>query len=259
MRKIAALLAIAFLAVPAWALDAKAPPKLDWPFEGAFASYDRASLRRGFQVYREICSACHGLKHLRFHDLVGSGGLGYSRAEAQAIAESFRLPAEPNEAGETTDENGSPLTRPGRLADPFPSPFPNVQAARNANSGALPPDLTLMVKARAGGADYIHALITGFNQPPPGFKLADGMNYNPYFPGGAIAMQLLLTDDSVMFADGTKATRDREARDVVAFLAWAADPHAEARKKLGFQVMAFLALFAGLTFLSFRKVWKGKE
>jgi ubiquinol-cytochrome c reductase cytochrome c1 subunit len=257
MRKIASLLLAAALCVPA--LAATPPQPQVWSFKGPFGTYDRASLQRGFQVYREVCSACHGLSYLKFRDLAAPGGPGFSEEEAAAIARGFQVAAGPNEAGEETDDNGVRLLRPATLADAIPSPFPNEQATRSANNGALPPDLSLMARARQGGPDYIYAILIGFTEhPPKGVKIRSGLNYNPYFEGDAIAMPQPLTSDAVVFADGTHASLQQEAHDIATFLAWAADPKAEERKRLGFEVMAFLILLSGLLFLTYRRVWKDK-
>ncbi len=257
-KRLFPLLALALFA-PALALPAKPPTVQKWSFDGPFGTYDRASLQRGFLVYREVCSACHGLKHLSFRDLAAPGGPGFTVRQAAAIAADFNLPASPNAEGETVDENGMPLLRPALLSDRIPSPFDNEEKARAANNGALPPDLSLIVKARRGGPDYVYSILVGFaEKPPAGEKPRAGMFYNPYFEGHAIAMTPPLADDTVTFPDGTKATLSQEARDVTNFLAWASDPKLEERHRLGFEVMAFLILFAGLMGLSWRKVWKGK-
>ena len=233
---------------------------VQWSFAGPTGTYDRGALQRGFQVYKEVCSACHSLNLVALHDLANPGGPGFTEAQAKAIAAGYKIPAEPNDKGELFDANGNRLTRPGILADYFPPPFPNEEAARSANGGALPPDLSLIVKARAGGADYVYSLLTGFGHPPPkGFKVLDGKYYNPYFAGRNISMPPPLAAGSVSFADGTKSSVTQEARDVVTFLAWASEPKLEERHRVGFEVMAFLALLAGLLFLTYRKVWKDKH
>jgi ubiquinol-cytochrome c reductase cytochrome c1 subunit len=259
MKKLLLLLFALALAAPALATAAQPPQKQAWSFNGPFGTYDRASLQRGFQIYREVCSACHGLTYLKFRDLAAPGGPGFSEQEAAAIAHSFQVAAGPNETGEETDDNGVRLQRPATLADVIPSPFPNQQAARNSNSGALPPDLSLMAAARKDGVDYVYSILVGFvEHPPKGVKVKEGLNFNPYFEGQAIAMPQPLTSEAVIYADGTHASLQQEAHDVATFLAWAADPQMEQRKRLGFEVVAFLILFSGLLFLSYRKVWKGK-
>jgi len=236
------------------------PPKPEhFSFEGPFGLYDRAALQRGFQVYKEVCSACHSLNRVAFHDLSdadGSPGF-FSAAQAKAIAAGYKIVAEPNDKGETTDDKGNPLTRAGILADHFPPPFPNENAARTANGGALPPDLSLIVKAREGGPQYVFSIVTGDGSTVPhGFKVTDGKYYDPYFPGRNISMPPPLKDDSVTYSDGTRATLDQEAHDVVTFLTWASEPKMEERKRLGFGVMSFMVLLSVLLFLSYRRVWK---
>jgi len=246
-------------AAPAAPASESLPPKhVNWSFEGPFGVYDRASLQRGFQVYKEICSTCHALNHVAFHNLGDPGGVGFSPAEVAAIAAGYKVPAEPDEQGKATDASGQPLMRPATPADYFPPPSPNEKAARAANNGALPPDLSLIVKARDGHADYVYSIITGFGEkPPPNEKMARGMQYNPYFPGRQIAMPPPLTDGGVTYADGAMATIDQEARDVVTFLAWASDPKMEERKRVGFGVMLYLIVFTGLLYLCYRRVWHG--
>ena len=242
------------------ALDTSAlPPRTDvsWSFEGPFGTYDRAALQRGFQVYKEVCSACHSLDHIAFHNLSEPGGPGFTEAQAKAIAAGYKIPADPDDKGDTVDDKGNRLTRPGILADNFPPPFANEQAARAANGGALPPDLSMVVSARAGGAHYVYSILTGFHQKPPaGFTVTPNKYYNPYFAGWNISMPPPLADNSVTFSDGTKATVEQEAHDVATFLTWASDPKMEERKRLGLAVMIFLVVLSGLLFLSYRKVWK---
>jgi len=233
------------------------PPKEEaFSFEGPFGTYDRAALQRGFQVYKEVCSACHSLNRVAFHALADEGGPGFTEAQAKAIAAGYQVVAGPNDKGETTDANGTPLTRPGILADHFPPPFPNPEAARTANNGALPPDLSIIIKARNGGERYVYSLLTGYGQTPPaGFHVVEGKYYNPYFEGRNISMPHPLNENGVTFSDGTKATIPQQAHDVATFLTWAAEPKMEERKRMGFGVMLFLAAFAGVLFLSYRKLW----
>ncbi len=234
------------------------PPKHgDFSFEGPFGTYDRAALQRGYQVYKEVCSACHALSHIAFHNLSEEGGLGFSEAQAKAIAAGYKIPAGPNDKGEVVDDKGAPLTRPGIMADYFPNPFPNEEAARANNAGNLPPDLSLIVKARQGGANYVYSILTGFHQTPPkGFTVTPNKYFNPYFEGWNIGMPPPLTDQGVTYSDGTKATIAQEAHDVATFLAWASDPKMEERKRMGLSVLIFLVVLAGLLFASYRKVWK---
>jgi cytochrome c1 len=245
-------------AASAQAIDTtKLPVKTPgFSFEGPFGTYDRGALQRGFQVYKEVCGACHVLQRLAFHNLDEKGGPGFSEAQAKAIAAGFKIPAEPNDQGETVDDKGDRLTRPGILADYFPNPFPNENAARAANNGALPPDLSMIVKAREGGPNYVYSILTGFHETPPkGFTVTKDKYYNPYFEGWNIGMPPPLQDDSVTYADGTKATIAQEAHDVATFLAWASEPKMEERKQLGFPVIIFLLVFAGVLFAAKKKLW----
>jgi ubiquinol-cytochrome c reductase cytochrome b/c1 subunit len=263
-------IALAFLALAlglllggaAYADDSAALPvkHVQWSFEGPLGTYDRGALQRGFQVYKEVCSACHSLGLVAFHDLAAPGGPGFTEAQAKAIAAGYKIPAEPNDKGEIFDANGNRLTRPGILADHLPPPFPNEQVARMDNGGALPPDLSLIEKARAGGPNYVYSILTGFgHNPPKGFKVLDGKYYNPYFAARNISMPPPLSAGSVTFADGATSSGAEEAHDVVTFLAWASEPKLEERHRTGFEVMAFLALLAGLLFLTYRKVWKDEH
>jgi cytochrome c1 len=229
---------------------------VDFSFEGPFGTYDRGALQRGFQVYKEVCSACHGLNHIAFHNLDEAGGPGFDEAQAKAIAAGYKVPADPDDKGEIFDDKGTRLTRAATLADYFPRPFPNDEAARAANGSALPPDLSMIVKAREDGPHYVYSILTGFHQTPPkGFKVIANKYYNPYFEGWNISMPPPLADNSVTFSDGTKATVAQEAHDVVTFLSWASDPKMEERKQMGFGVLIFLVVLAGLLFAAYRKVW----
>jgi cytochrome c1 len=232
------------------------PKSVEFSFEGPFGTYDRGALQRGFQVYKEVCGACHTLQHVAFHNLDERGGPGFSEAQAKGIAAGYKVPAEPNDKGETTDENGERLTRPGILADYFPNPFANENAARANNGGSLPPDLSMIVKARQGGAQYVYSILTGFHEKPPhGFTVTKDKYYNPYFEGWNIGMPEPLHPDSVTYSDGTKATVEQEAHDVATFLAWASDPKMEERKQMGLSVLLFLVVFAGILFAAKRKLW----
>lgn len=242
-------------------LSEKLPPKdASWSFQGPFGSYDRAAVQRGFQVYKEVCSACHSLNRVAFHALGDEGGPDFSPAQVKALAAGYKLPADPNDKGEIFDASGERLTRAGIPADHFPPPFANEEAARASNNGALPPDLSLIVKAREGGAAYVYSILTGFGQKvPAGFKVQTNMYYNPYFAGRSIAMPPPLSEGAVTYSDGTTASVDQEAHDVVTFLAWAAEPKMEERKRIGFGAMIFLLALSGLLFLSYRRVWKGEH
>jgi cytochrome c1 len=234
------------------------PPKsVSFSFEGPFGTYDRAALQRGFQIYKEVCSACHSLNRIAFHNLDDPGGPGFTEAQSKAIAASDKVPAPPNDKGEIFDSSGNRLMRPATLADYFPPPFTNEEAARAANNGALPPDLSLIVKARAGGPNYVYSILTGFHeQPPAWFKVLPDKYYDPYFEGWNISMPPPLANGSVTYSDGTPSTIEQEAHDVVTFLSWASEPKMEERKHIGLEVMAFLLAFSGLLFLSYRRVWR---
>ncbi|KAF8801301.1 hypothetical protein BYT27DRAFT_7174337 [Phlegmacium glaucopus] len=211
------------------------PPAYPWSHKGILDTFDHASIRRGYQVYREVCAACHSLDRIAWRNLVG---VSHTADEARAMAEEVEYTDGPNAEGEM-------FQRPGKLADYMPSPYPNEEAARAGNAGAYPPDLSLMVKARHGGADYIFSLLTGYIDPPAGVEIREGMNYNPFFPGGAISMARVLFDGLVEYEDGTPATTSQMAKDVATFLSWAAEPEHDERKKYGIKaVIIFSTLFA---------------
>jgi ubiquinol-cytochrome c reductase cytochrome b/c1 subunit len=271
-RSAAAMIAFAVVAAglmgsasPALAAEAETPVKQKWSFAGPFGVFDRAQLQRGFKVYREVCQTCHGLSLVSFRNLADAGGPGFSAAQAAAVAAEYQVRGEPDDQGEVKD-------RPGRLADRFPAPFKNENEARARYNG-VPPDLSLIVKARGydrgfplfvldlltqyqeQGADYLVALLTGYADAPAGTTAPPGTFYNKYFPGHFLTMPPPLTDDRIEYTDGTKPTAEQLARDVTAFLAWAAEPHLEARKRIGLQVMIFLLVFAGLLYFTKKKVW----
>jgi ubiquinol-cytochrome c reductase cytochrome c1 subunit len=221
------------------------PPHERWSFDGPFGTYDRASVQRGFQIYTQVCSACHPVKHLHFRDLAR---IGYSEDEVRAFAAAVQVTDGPNDQGKM-------YQRPGRPSDPIPEPFPNDQAARAANNGALPPDQSLIIKAREGGPDYVYALLTGYTPAPRGFQVQSGMYYNKYFPGHQIAMPPPLAANNLTFADGTPATLPQMAHDIVTFLTWASEPNLEGRHRGGFAVLFFLIVTAGVLWGVKRKVW----
>lgn len=234
------------IAAPAVASEAVHLPEVSWPHAGVFGTIDKAAAQRGFQVYKEVCAACHSLRLVPVRTLAG---IGYDDAQLKAIAAGYEIQAGPNDQGEM-------FTRPGTPADRFPSPFANDQAARAANNGALPPDLSLIAKARPGGESYLYAFLTGFReQPPEGVTLMDGMNYNEYFPGHQVGMPYILRADSVQYADGTPATLEQEARDVATFLTFVAEPHMDERKRMGVKALLFLLVFAGLMYATKRQLW----
>ena len=226
--------------------------KEEWSFNGFFGKFDQAQLKRGFQVYKDVCSACHSMKLVSYRNLTQ---IGFSEDEVKEIAASVQVTDGPNEAGEMFERAGKP-------SDAFKSPFPNDQAARAANNGALPPDMSLLARSRAGkgftgyeGADYIHAILTGYKDAPADFKLGDGMNYNEFFRGKQIAMPQPLSDGAVTFADGAPNTLEDESRDVAAFLTWAGEPNLEARHLTGLKAVLFLVVFTLLFYAAKRKVW----
>ncbi|KAH8071800.1 cytochrome C1 family-domain-containing protein [Cristinia sonorae] len=213
------------------------PPEYPWSHSGWLDSFDHASIRRGYQVYREVCAACHSLDRIAWRNLVG---VSHTVDEVKTMAEEVEYEDGPNDQGEM-------FQRPGKLSDYMPPPYPNEEAARASNGGALPPDLSLIVKARHGGPNYIFALLTGYRDPPAGFEIREGMNYNPYFPGNAISMARVLFDGLVEYDDGTPATTSQMAKDVVTFLNWAAEPEHDERKKAGLKAVI---LFSALTAIS---------
>jgi len=222
--------------------------KNDWTFEGIFGTFDRASLQRGYQVYQEVCAGCHSIQHLSYRNLSEKGGPEFLIEEAKAIALQFEVRDGPNEEGEM-------FARPGRLSDKFVSPYPNVKAAAAANGGAYPPDMSVLAKARKGGAAYIYSLLMGYEDAPAGYELDDGVYYNKYMAGYKIKMAEPISDGIVEYADGTEATKSQIAKDVTAFLVWAADPHLEARHKMGFKVFFYLIVLLTLVYFSKKKVW----
>lgn len=242
---------VAFSA-PAFSAEGVAPPKQHWPHQGIFGTYDKGALQRGYQVYKEVCAACHGMKLLSYRDLAG---VGYNADEIKSIAAEYTVIDGP-------DDEGEMFERAARPSDRFKGPFANDKAARAANGGALPPDLSLVVKARHKHEDYIHALLTGYTNAPAvdektgeAIEVPNGMYWNTYFPGHMIAMAPPLVEGSVTFADGTEATVHQMSRDLTQFLAWAGEPHMEARKRMGVKVMLFLFVFAGIMLAAKRKVW----
>jgi ubiquinol-cytochrome c reductase cytochrome c1 subunit len=270
MAALALAAAVAAAALPVRAQEAEAPPLQHWSFSGPFGTYDPQQLQRGFKVYREVCSTCHSLKLVAFRNLADPGGPHFSEAQAAAVAESYQVTDGPNDQGQM-------FQRPGKVSDYFPPAFPNDQAARAALGGGLPPDMSVLAKARGyergfpwfifdaftqyqeGGPDYIHAILTGYADPPQGFVLPPGTHYNKYFPGHAIAMPPPIKDGQVKYTDGTPETIDQYGRDVAAFLMWTAEPKLDERKRLGFQVMIYLIVLAGLLYFTKKKVWHEVE
>jgi ubiquinol-cytochrome c reductase cytochrome c1 subunit len=230
----------------AYAASEAAPlPDQTWGFHGVFGTYDRAAAQRGFQVYKEVCAACHSLSLVSYRNL---SDLGFSDEEVKAIAAAYKVMDGPNDAGEMFE-------RPARPSDRIVKPYPNEKASRAANNGAYPPDLSLMNKARVGGPDYTYALLVGYEKPPADVQLLDGQYYNKYFPGMKIAMPQPLNEGQVTFADGTPATVANMSRDVTVFMNWAAEPELEKRHRLGVQVILFLLVATGFFYAAKRRVW----
>ncbi len=241
----AGMLVAGVLAGPAFCQEEAPLPNEKWSFSGLFGSFDLAAAQRGFWVYQNVCTTCHSTTQLHYRDLAG---IGLTDAQIKAIAASVQVPKGVN-------DQGQPIEGPATPADQFRSPFPNEQAARAALGGALPPDLSLIVNAREGHADYVYGILTGFTDAPKGFEVPPGRFYNKYFPGNLIAMPPPLSDGQVDYADGTKATVPQMAHDVVTFLYWAANPEMVERKQMGVRVVLFLLLLMGLTYAMKRKVW----
>lgn len=246
-RRWLALAALALLSSPVVVLaEGHAEMKqMRWSFDGVFGTYDKPAIQRGFQVYKEVCSACHGLKRVAFRQLQE---VGFSEAEVKSLAASYAIKDGPNDAGEMFE-------RPGRPSDHFPSPYPNEKAARAANNGAYPPDQSLLIKARADGANYIYSLLTGYKSAPAGMTVPEGAHYNPMMNGGIIKMAPPLREGSVTYQDGTNATLEQQAFDVVNFLQWAAEPEMEVRKRMGIKVILFLTIMTTVFYLVKKRIW----
>ena len=226
--------------------------KTDWSFKGLFGKFDRGSLQRGYQVYAEVCSSCHSMKYLSYRNLSEKGGPEFTVAQAKAIAASFEVTDGPNSDGEM-------FTRPGKLSDKFVMPYENVKAAQAANGGAYPPDMSVLVKARGGGANYIYSLLQGYEDPPVGVTLDEGVHYNKYMYGNKIKMANQLSDGLVEYGDGTSATVEQMSKDVTTFLMWAAEPHLEARHRMGFKSIVYLIILTILVYFSMKRIWSRVE
>jgi cytochrome c1 len=242
------------------------PPRQPWSFAGPLGKFDQAQLQRGFKVYREVCSNCHSMQLVAFRNLADPGGPGFSEAQVKALAAEYKVKDGPNESGDMFE-------RPGRPSDQFPWNFPNDNAARAANGGALPPDMSVLAKARSfsrgfpwfiidgivqyqeQGADYIVGILNGYKDPPPGVQLQPGQHYNEFMPGHKLAMPKPLSDGQIDYSDGSPTTVQQYAKDISAFLMWTAEPKLEERKRTGFRVVIFLILFAGLLYYTKKKVW----
>ena len=226
--------------------------KTDWSFKGPFGKFDRGALQRGYQVYTEVCASCHSMKYLSYRNLAEKGGPEFSEAQAKAIAASFEVKDGPNADGEK-------FTRPDKLSDKFVMPSDKVKAAQAANGGAYPPDMSVLVKARGGGVDYIYSLLQGYEDPPLGVTLDDGVYYNKYMYGNKIKMPNQLSDGLVEYADGTKATVEQMSKDVTTFLMWSAEPHLESRHQMGFKAIVYLIILTILVYFSMKRIWSRIE
>ena len=276
LRKVLAFaaLGLAFICGPTFAATTSEEPRdIKWAFEGPFGKFDQEQVQRGYKVYREVCSACHSMNLLYFRNLGQKGGPFYDPKYpnpnespiVKALAHDIQVKDIDTDTGDT-------ISRPAMPADKFPAPFPNEYAARASNGGSLPPDLSVIAKAREGGPPYIYSLLSGFKSAPPGLTVPAGKYYNPFFPGdltgswhgpaskvpigGAIGMPPPLANGKVTFDDGTPSTVPQQAKDVAAFLAWAAEPKMEERKQFGFGAMIYLMIFSGLLYASYRKIWR---
>lgn len=229
--------------------EPKPPKQMNWSFNGMTGKFDRQSIQRGFKVYKEVCSACHAVKRLAFRNLME---IGFSEDEVKALASEYEVKDGPNDEGEMFD-------RPARLSDIIPAPYPNEKAARAVNNGAYPLDLSLIIKARHDGANYVYSLLTGYTNPPKNFELGENMYYNPYFAAGGDQLAMtppLHTAGQVEFNDGTKATVDQMSKDVVNFLQWVAEPEMEDSKSLGIKVLIFLLIFTILFYIAKKRIWQ---
>ncbi len=226
--------------------------KTDWSFKGLFGKFDRGALQRGYQVYTEVCASCHSMKYLSYRNLAEKGGPEFSEAEAKVIAASFEVTDGPNADGEM-------FIRPGKLSDKFVMPYDNVEAATAANGGAYPPDMSVLIKARSGGADYIYSLLQGYNEPPAGITLDEGVYYNKYMYGNKIKMASPLSEGIVEYSDGTESSIEQMSKDVTTFLMWTAEPHLESRHRMGFKAIVYLTILTILVYLSMKRIWSRIE
>ncbi len=226
--------------------------KTDWSFKGLFGKFDRGSLQRGYQVYTEVCASCHSMKYLSYRNLSEKGGPEFSIEQTKAIAASFEVTDGPNDDGEMFE-------RPAKPSDKFVMPYRNTKEAQVANGGAYPPDMSVLAKARSGGVDYIYSVLLGYEDPPSGVTLDDGVYYNKYMYGNYIKMSQPLYDGSVEYNDGTEATKEQMAKDVTTFLMWTAEPHLEARHRMGFKAILYLIILTILVYFSMKKIWSRIE
>ena len=243
---------ICFSAIQANSAETAKLLKTDWSFKGLFGKFERGSLQRGYQVYTEVCSSCHSMKYLSYRNLGEKGGPEFSEAEVKAIAASFEVTDGPNADGEM-------FTRPAKLSDKFVKPYENVKAAEAANGGAYPPDMSVLVKARSGGVDYVYSLLQGYEDAPSGMVLDEGVHYNKYMYGNKIKMSAPLSEGIVEYGDGTEATVEQMSKDVTTFLMWAAEPHLESRLQMGFKAIVYLIILTILVYFSMKKIWSRVE
>ena len=255
MKNILKIICIAGLfawAYPVSAAEKTSLLKVDWSFKGIFGKFDRGSLQRGYQVYTEVCASCHSMKYLSYRNLAEKGGPEFSIEQVKAIAASFEVTDGPNSDGEMFE-------RPAKLSDKFVKPYENVKAAQAANGGAYPPDMSVLAKARSGGVDYIYSVLLGYEDPPSGVTLDDGVYYNKYMYGNNIKMAQPLSDGLIEYTDGTIASEEQMAKDVSTFLMWAAEPHLEARHQMGFKAIVYLIILTVLVYFSMKKIWSRVE
>ena len=241
-----------FLSQKVYSAEKQELLKTDWSFKGYLGKFDRGSLQRGYQVYTEVCASCHSMKYLSYRNLAEKGGPEFTKEEAKAIAANFEVTDGPNDDGEM-------FTRPARLSDKFVNPYQNDKEAMASNGGAYPPDMSVLVKARSGGADYIYSVLLGYVDPPSDINLDDGVYYNKYMYGNKIKMPKVLEDGLVEYNDGTEANEEQMAKDVVTFLMWTAEPHLEARHKTGFRVIVYLLILTVLVYFSMKRIWSRIE
>ena len=243
---------VCFLSLQSNAAEKVEYLKTDWSFKGLFGKFDRGSLQRGYQVYTEVCSSCHSMKYLSYRNLSEKGGPEFSDEAVKAIAASFEVTDGPNADGEM-------FLRPGKLSDKFVMPYENVKAAQAANGGAYPPDMSVLVKARGGGVDYIYSLLLGYEEAPSEITLDDGVYYNKYMYGNKIRMASPLSEGLLEYGDGTPATIEQMSKDVTTFLMWAAEPHLESRHRMGFKAIVYLIILTILVYFSMKKIWSRVE
>ena len=247
-KLLSSILIIFFLNTPLYSSESEDLIKIKWSFKGLTGKFDRASLQRGYQVYNEVCSSCHSMQYLSYRNLGEPGGPEFTEAEVKAIAANIEIDDGP-------DSQGEMFARPGRPSDKFKSPYPNVNASIAANGGAYPPDMSVLVKARPGGSNYIYSVLMGYEEPPAGMILDDGVYYNKYMIGNKIKMSSPLSEGIVEYTDGTQESVDQMAKDVTTFLSWAAEPELEERHKTGIKVIVYLILLTTLVYLSMKRIW----